>query len=279
MYVATAHRPVPTCSSSHGSPTSSGSTVWRCRTTSSSRRRRSAATPTATTGDRRSTEPRCGRMSWSRPRPSSPPPAFASSPASTSSPSATRSSSRGPWQRSTRSPPAGSSSASGSAGCGRSSRRWASTARRGSLTDESIELMRKLWQGGLVEHEGPGYPLPPLHFEPDPSRPVRPWSAARAAGRWSGRRGSATATSPCPARPTACSRPRAASRRCASRSAAGNRPSRSTPGPTPTKTIEAYRRLVDAGIDTFYASAIGPAREARPSLERFLDEVAGPLRG
>jgi probable F420-dependent oxidoreductase len=45
-------------------------------------------------------------------------------------------------------------------------------AKRGALTDESIEVLRKLWRGGLVEREGPNYRLDPFYFEPHPAQQV-----------------------------------------------------------------------------------------------------------
>ncbi|GAB3275483.1 TIGR03619 family F420-dependent LLM class oxidoreductase [Parahaliea aestuarii] len=43
---------------------------------------------------------------------------------------------------------------------------------RGKLLDESIEVMRKLWRGGYVAHDGPLYPFPPLQITPALQRPV-----------------------------------------------------------------------------------------------------------
>lgn len=43
---------------------------------------------------------------------------------------------------------------------------------RGKLMDESIAVMRKLWQGGFVAHDGPLYPFPPLQITPALERPV-----------------------------------------------------------------------------------------------------------
>jgi probable F420-dependent oxidoreductase len=43
---------------------------------------------------------------------------------------------------------------------------------RGSRFDEMIEVMRKLWRGGLVEHHGKHFDFPPLAQNPAPSKPV-----------------------------------------------------------------------------------------------------------
>ena len=43
---------------------------------------------------------------------------------------------------------------------------------RGKRMDDMIEVMRKLWQGGMVEHQGPYYSFPRLCIEPAPSQQV-----------------------------------------------------------------------------------------------------------
>ena len=46
-------------------------------------------------------------------------------------------------------------------------------ARRGRRADEMLEVMRKLWSGGVVEHHGEFYDFAPLSMNPAPSKPVR----------------------------------------------------------------------------------------------------------
>jgi probable F420-dependent oxidoreductase len=46
---------------------------------------------------------------------------------------------------------------------------------RGRRCDEMVEVMRKLWQGGWVEHDGPFYPFERLEMTPAPSEPVPIW--------------------------------------------------------------------------------------------------------
>jgi probable F420-dependent oxidoreductase len=43
---------------------------------------------------------------------------------------------------------------------------------RGKRMDEMIDVMRKLWQGGLVEHHGQFFDFGPLQIEPCPRRPI-----------------------------------------------------------------------------------------------------------
>jgi probable F420-dependent oxidoreductase len=45
-------------------------------------------------------------------------------------------------------------------------------ATRGKRMDEMIVLMRKLWMGGPVEHQGEFFKIPPLNMEPSPKRLV-----------------------------------------------------------------------------------------------------------
>ncbi len=45
-------------------------------------------------------------------------------------------------------------------------------AKRGKLFDEQIEVLRKLWGGGIVEHHGELIDFPLLQISPHPSRPV-----------------------------------------------------------------------------------------------------------
>lgn len=43
---------------------------------------------------------------------------------------------------------------------------------RGKRMDDMIDVMRKLWAGGMVEHQGPFYQFPRLCIEPAPRRQV-----------------------------------------------------------------------------------------------------------
>jgi len=47
-----------------------------------------------------------------------------------------------------------------------------SFSNRGARTDEAIEVLRKLWQGGMVEHHGAHYSFPRLAMSPAPACPV-----------------------------------------------------------------------------------------------------------
>ncbi len=62
-------------------------------------------------------------------------------------------------------------------------------ATRGKRTDEMIDVMRKLWAGGIVEHHGEFFDFPPLRLEPMPGRavPIYAGGASKAALRRAGR--------------------------------------------------------------------------------------------
>jgi hypothetical protein len=46
----------------------------------------------------------------------------------------------------------------------------------------------------------------------------------------------------------------------------------------PDQSVDDHRRLVEAGLTTFYVGMLGPLAEVRSDLERFLEDVAEPLR-
>ncbi len=45
-------------------------------------------------------------------------------------------------------------------------------ARRGKRADEMIEVMRKLWTGDMIEHQGEFYNLPPMRMRPYPEQHI-----------------------------------------------------------------------------------------------------------
>jgi probable F420-dependent oxidoreductase len=49
-------------------------------------------------------------------------------------------------------------------------------ARRGRRMDEMLELLGKLWQGGMVEHQGEFYSCPRLEMSPVPPAPIPVWA-------------------------------------------------------------------------------------------------------
>jgi probable F420-dependent oxidoreductase len=47
--------------------------------------------------------------------------------------------------------------------------------KRGRRFDEAIDVLRKLWGGGMVEHHGEQFDFPPIQMSPAPERPVPIW--------------------------------------------------------------------------------------------------------
>ncbi len=150
--------------------------------------------------------------------------------------------------------------------------------RRGELTDEAIDVLRKLWRGGLVEHDGPNYPLGPLYFEPHPAQAVpiliggmSHRALARAARLGDG----------CIAMPSPTQTLLEMAEQLRDLRASVNRldsPFLFHAWSDDARPVGEYRRLIEAGVNTFYVPAIGPLGEIRAGLERFLIEVAEPLR-
>ena len=64
-------------------------------------------------------------------------------------------------------------------------------ATRGKRFDESIEVCRKLWAGGMVEHHGSHFDFSPLQMSPAPTEPIPIWigGISPAALRRAGTRG------------------------------------------------------------------------------------------
>src|SRR5262249_45708221 len=55
-------------------------------------------------------------------------------------------------------------------------------AARGALLEEGVEVMRKVWAGGMVEHHGRHFAFPELAMEPRPVAPVPIWLGGRRGG-------------------------------------------------------------------------------------------------
>jgi probable F420-dependent oxidoreductase len=50
---------------------------------------------------------------------------------------------------------------------------------RGALLEEGVEVMRRVWQGGMVEHHGRHFSFPELAMAPVPAAPVPVWIGGR----------------------------------------------------------------------------------------------------
>ena len=54
-----------------------------------------------------------------------------------------------------------------------------SFAARGAQLEEGVEVMRKVWRGGMVEHHGRHFAFPELAMEPVPVAPIPVWIGGR----------------------------------------------------------------------------------------------------
>jgi probable F420-dependent oxidoreductase len=54
-----------------------------------------------------------------------------------------------------------------------------SFAARGTQLEEGVEVMRKVWRGGMVEHHGRHFSFPELAMEPVPVAPIPVWIGGR----------------------------------------------------------------------------------------------------
>ena len=54
-----------------------------------------------------------------------------------------------------------------------------SFAARGALLEEGVEVMRRVWRGGMVEHHGRHFSFPELAMEPVPVAPIPVWIGGR----------------------------------------------------------------------------------------------------
>jgi probable F420-dependent oxidoreductase len=150
---------------------------------------------------------------------------------------------------------------------------------RGALTDESIEVLRKLWRGGLVEHAGPHYPIEATYFEPHPSQPIpilvggmSDAALSRAARIGDGFISMPTTTDNLLEIIERINKLRVSFDRAED-------PFMFHTFHHDALDVGECRRLVEAGVDAFYISAQGnDATEIRGHLERILDEIVEPLR-
>jgi probable F420-dependent oxidoreductase len=155
---------------------------------------------------------------------------------------------------------------------------------RGARFDESIEVCRKLWGGGMVEHAGKFFQFPPLQMSPAPRVPVPIYigGVSDAALRRAGRLGDGwLGSGQTPEDALVMLQKLREHRRAAGRQ---NQPFEAiVPLVTPPDP-DAYKRLEDAGctgtVSYPFAYTVGPTStlaQKRAYLEGFASQVIVPF--
>ena len=154
---------------------------------------------------------------------------------------------------------------------------------RGKRFNESIEVCRKLWSGGMVEHHGPFFDFPKLQMSPAPTQPVPIWigGVSEVALRRAGRIGDGwLGSGQTPEEGLEMLGKIAAHRKFAGRSEPFEAIVPLTAAPEP----DSIKRLQDAGatgsVSYPFTYTIGPSSslsDKRAYLEGFANNVIAPL--
>lgn len=148
---------------------------------------------------------------------------------------------------------------------------------RGKRMDDMIEVMRKLWRGGMVEHQGPYYTFPRLCIEPAPPQQVPIFvggandaALKRAAFRGEGWLGAGNAPDEVPAIMARLQQ----YRRDAGRD---SEPFETIVGLTTSPDLDTFKRLreqgMTAGVNLPFSFALG-ARSSLDDKKRFMESFA-----
>jgi probable F420-dependent oxidoreductase len=149
---------------------------------------------------------------------------------------------------------------------------------RGSITDESIEVLHKLWRGGMVEHHGRHFDFPRVQLSPAPAvvPPIYIGGASEIALRRAARVGDGyigAGTAPEDVGPLL--KRLDALRREYRRE---HLPFESMIGITAAPSVELYKRLADAGLESTVAPpfqyALGKKHSTIDEKKRFMEMYA-----
>ncbi|MDJ0789256.1 MAG: TIGR03619 family F420-dependent LLM class oxidoreductase [Myxococcota bacterium] len=157
-------------------------------------------------------------------------------------------------------------------------------ARRGRRMDEMLEVLEKLWAGGMVGHEGEFYRFEPLEMSPVPSRPIPIWCGGlsepalrRAATRCDGWISDLHTTAELGEIRAKLDALRAGSDRA-------GRPFAVLAAAKDAFDLDGYRRVADAGVThlmtmpwVFYAGATDDLEKKLEGIRRFGDDVIAPF--
>lgn len=148
---------------------------------------------------------------------------------------------------------------------------------RGSITDESIEVLHKLWRGGMVEHHGRHFDFPRVQLSPTPKTPPPIYIggaseiALRRAARCDGYIGAGTA----PEQVGPLLRRLHALRRDYGRD---HLPFEAMLGISAAPSVDLYRRLADDGLESTVAPpffySLGKKRSTLDEKRRCMEAYA-----
>jgi probable F420-dependent oxidoreductase len=152
-------------------------------------------------------------------------------------------------------------------------------ARRGKRGDEMLEVLRKLWAGGWVEHHGEFYDFDKLEMSPPPTAPVPVFvgglseAALRRAARNDGWISDLQSTADLA---EAC----ATLRRYREEAGRSDRPFTVIGSSNDAGDVDGYKRLEAAGVDVlltwpwvFYTGFKSDAQQRLDGVRRFADDV------
>lgn len=154
---------------------------------------------------------------------------------------------------------------------------------RGRRTDEMIELLRKLWTGEMVSHEGRHYRFDPLEMSPAPPERIPIWigGISDAALRRAARNDGWLSDLQTSAEIAECI---ATVRRHREEAGRGDEPFDVMASASDAFTLDGYRRLADAGVThvltlpwIFTHGDTKVLDEKRDGMRRFADEVIRKL--
>jgi probable F420-dependent oxidoreductase len=152
---------------------------------------------------------------------------------------------------------------------------------RGSITDECIEVLQKLWRGGMVEHRGAHFTFPRVQLSPAPAVPPPVYiggasdialrRAARVGDGYIGAGTAPEAVGPLLRRLDALRR----------EYARAHLPFEAMLGISAAPSVDLYKRLADEGLESTVAPpfqyALGKKHSTIDEKKRFMEAYAGNI--
>ena len=156
---------------------------------------------------------------------------------------------------------------------------------RASRHDEMVDVLRKLWAGGMVEHHGRHFDFPPVQISPAPPAPVpvytgggTPAALKRAAQLADGWIGAGNAPDEVPGILAQLVQLRGEAGRA-------DRPFETVVGLNTPPDLDTFRRLEDAGMDTgvsypfkYIVGERSTVDEKKRAMDRFAESIVRRFR-